>query len=120
MEDSGARCVFSVVATDIRVETKLNMPNRETQAPWTISAIAAALGSAVAWFAGAILLGELGRWPDIRGSGGATAVLVGSVVLWRFHPKTWGLILMFFAPATYLLLMLGGFAVAIALGRFEP
>lgn len=97
------------------------MPKTETYlAPWSISAIATAVAAAVACFGGAILLDQLGRWPGIPGSEGPAAALVGSVVLWRFHPKTWGLILAFFAPVVFLLLTLGAIGIGIALGKFEP
>ncbi|MDO8677530.1 MAG: hypothetical protein Q7R30_03070 [Acidobacteriota bacterium] len=82
--------------------------------PWSgvsvLAAVTVSILSAVVF----VLLDFRGYSTDIPAFGTVISALAGGAVLWRRHPRTWWLVVMFYVPVMAVLLVVGA---VIVLGR---
>ena len=87
---------------------------------WSPFSVLAAAGVSIVSFAAFLLFEYFGYYTDIPAFGTVTSSLAGGIVLWRRHPKTWWLVLLFYVPVMAVLLVVGTVVIAARFGyRFE-
>ena len=83
---------------------------------WSPFSVLTAAGVSVVSFAGFLFFEYLGYASDIPALGTVTSSLAGAVVLWRRHPKTWWVVLLFYVPVMSVLLVVGTVLIAAQFG----
>ena len=86
--------------------------NETNQFPWSPVSVLAATGVSIVSFAVFLLFEYFGYASDIPALGTVTSSLAGATVLWRRHPKTWWMVLLFYVPAMSVLLVVGTVLIA--------
>lgn len=79
---------------------------------WSVVSVVAAASVSIVSFAVFLLFEYFGYASDIPALGTVTSSLAGATVLWRRHPKTWWIVLLFYVPVMSVLLVVGTVLIA--------
>jgi len=83
---------------------------------WSLVSMLVAAGVSILSFAGFLVFEYFGYASDIPAFGTVTSSLAGAIVLWRRHPKTWWVVLLFYVPVMSVLLVVGTVLIAAQFG----